>query len=222
MTVTCQPRTEIPPVVQRRGGNHTESDYVTGLKSTLNAWLGQEATMQRQVIQQCPRPRVQSTHMTPCVCVCVCVCACARKTEKETDCELTLRSQCETPVCTVTLLFMDVWLFNNKALCGQCVLGTYLKMNAQKGSLAQWLYLLLKATGHIMREKTQQCDVRVRLFPSPLIIQSQCSTSQEELNVRFMGLMVKPQQELKFQLSMIKLSVSATFIQQWLLYMIVF
>lgn len=41
---------------------------------------------------------------------------CARKTEKETDCEDTQGSQCETPVCTVTLLlFMDIRLFNNKA-----------------------------------------------------------------------------------------------------------
>lgn len=42
-----------------------ESDYITRLKSTFNARLGQEATMQRQVIQQCPRPGVLSTQTTP-------------------------------------------------------------------------------------------------------------------------------------------------------------
>lgn len=58
---------------------------------------------QRQVIQQCPRARgiKPSYDTTGCVYV--------RKTEKETDCGCRQGSQCETPVCTVTLLlFIDI------------------------------------------------------------------------------------------------------------------
>lgn len=40
VTVTWLPSTEIPPVVQRRGGKPRESDCITGLKSAFNARLG--------------------------------------------------------------------------------------------------------------------------------------------------------------------------------------
>lgn len=176
VTGTWLLNTEILPVVQRRGGNHTANkrlqnrtevhfQFSAGPRSH-NAKTGYTTMSKAKGIKH-------SYDTKGCTWVC--------ERDRERD-----RLWVHTGFTVWnTGLYSNIATIHrhmtvqqsSQCLCGQGVLGTCLKIHSQKASSVLRLSRQ-RAAGHLIAGKTQQCDVHMRLFPSAQEIFSVFSASR--------------------------------------------